>query len=133
VSKLDQFRSRPDRIWDEKYQTWIEVEHADDPPSVKAQAAKRDRQHIGCPWGFFQAVARSTTGRTALALALIIYRRHKICKSRTFTLPPNELAALGISRPTSLRALRQLQSAGLVQLPSTAPGCKTIITLLWER
>jgi hypothetical protein len=93
---------------------------------------RRDR-YIGCPWEFFRTAVRTTNGKAALVLALMIYRRGKVRKSQTVTLPPGELTALGITRKTSHKALRQLQAAGLVQLHPTAPGHKTIITLLWPR
>jgi hypothetical protein len=88
-------------------------------------------RHIGCPWEFFQAVVRATKGQVALVLAQVIYRRCQVCKSRTITLPPDELGALGITRRTGHRALRQLQAVGLIRRHPIAPGRKVVITLLW--
>ena len=92
---------------------------------------RRHPHHIGCPWEFFQAAVRATKGQVALVLAQVIYRRCHVCKSRTITLPPDELAALGITRRTGHRALRQLQAVGLIRLHPIAPGHKAVITLLW--
>jgi len=92
---------------------------------------RRHPHHIGCSWEFFQAAVRATKGQTALVLALVIYRRCHVCKSRTITLPPGELVALGITRRTGHRALRQLQAVGLIRLHPIAPGHKAVITLLW--
>jgi hypothetical protein len=91
----------------------------------------RADKHVGCPWGFLQAAARAVEGKAALLLALIIYRRCKICKSKTVTLPTDELVGLNISRSTCRWALRQLQAAKLIQLHPIAPGHKATITLLW--
>ena len=92
---------------------------------------RRHPHHIGCPWEFFQAAVRATKGQVALVLAQVIYRRCQVCKSRTITLPPDELAALGITRRTGHRALRQLQAVKLIRLHPVAPGHKAVITLLW--
>jgi hypothetical protein len=98
---------------------------------VELEGKRRGTRYIGCPLEFFQAAVRTTKGQVALVLAQVIYRRCQVCKSRTITLPPDELAALGISRRTGHRALRQLQAIGLIRLHPIASGHKTRITLLW--
>jgi hypothetical protein len=87
---------------------------------------------IGCPWIFFQAATCAVKGKAALALALMIYRRCKVCKNKTVTLSSDELVALNIPRSTCRQALRQLQAVGLIRLHPIAPGHKAVITLLWS-
>jgi hypothetical protein len=101
--------------------------------TIALQDERRGTKWIGCSLEFFQNVARTTKGKVALMLALTIYRRCQVCKSQTNTLPPDELAALAITRDNSHKALRKLEAAGLVQLHPIVPGHKTVITLLWPR
>lgn len=99
---------------------------------VGRRRTSRAPRHIGSPWEFFLAADRAAKGKVALKLAMVIYRRCKVCESKTVTLPPDELAALGIAHhQTSHKALRQLQAARLIRLHPTAPGHKARITLLW--
>ena len=81
----------------------------------KAAAAKRKRRpryvvrHIGAPLSFVSDVCLLTEGRAALVVALCIYRRTRVCGSRTVTLPTAELAELGVDRRRKREALAKLQ------------------------
>jgi hypothetical protein len=87
--------------------------------------------HIGCPWEFFEAAYRASSGKVALALAQMIYRRHKVRGSKTIMLDRQEVAALGMSRNVIHKALRE--EVGLIRLHPVVPGHKAVITLLWPR
>jgi hypothetical protein len=102
--------------------------------TIEPDDRKQPRDHhIGCPWEFFEAAYRASSGKVALALAQMIYRRHKVRKSKTIMLDPQEVAALGMSRNVIHKALRELQEVGLIQLHPVMPGHKAVITLLWPR
>ena len=108
--------------------------------ATKRPRERRRRQRlIGSPWGFLVDVCQLTKGRTALLVALCVYRRMEVCRQRadktdgTFTLSGAELAELGINRRQKNRALSQLQAVGLIRLlPSTA-GRSVKVVLLWNR
>jgi len=75
-------------------------------------------------------VLRLTEGRTALVVAMCIYRRTKVCNSRTVTLPNSQLAELGINHRRKNEALTKLKAAGLIRLEKDT-GLSTKITLTW--
>jgi hypothetical protein len=100
-----------------------------DPP--KTNRPQPRQPHIGCPWAFLADVCRRTEGRTALVVAICIYRRTKVCRSPTVTLPAAELAELGIDRRRKQEALAMLQAAGLVNAERIA-GHTTKVTLTWQ-
>src|SRR5262245_209602 len=105
--------------------------NASSPSPTPAMVHPRTRRLLGAPIEFVAAVCRSTEGRTALVVALYIYRRVIICKNQTVTLPSGELAELGLARRDKHRALARLQQAGLVDLVR-AKGRTTQITLIWS-
>jgi hypothetical protein len=97
-----------------------------------AGRSKRRRRLVGCPWGFLVDVCRSIDGKAALVEALHVYRRTRVCKSQTVTLPAAELAELGIGRSQKARALVALQAAGLIRIEGSSPGQTAKVTLLWK-
>ena len=88
----------------------------------KAAATKPKRRqpgavrYIGAPLPFVSDVCLLTEGRAALVVALCIYRRTRVCGSRTVTLPTAELAELDIDRRRKREALAKLQNAGLIKV-----------------
>jgi hypothetical protein len=95
------------------------------------QHRQRGRRHVGFPWAFMADVCRLTEGRTALAVAIYIYRRTHVCRSQTVTLPAAELAELGVDRRRKQEALVMLQEAGLISA-QRAVGRTTRVTLTWQ-
>jgi hypothetical protein len=96
----------------------------------QAGKRKRGRRHVGFPLAFLIDVLRLTGGRTTLVVAMCIYRRTKVCNSRTVTLPSSLLAELGINHRRKNEALTKLEAAGLLRLEKDT-GLSTKITLTW--
>jgi hypothetical protein len=92
---------------------------------------KRGRRLIGCPV-FLIDVCRLTEGRTAVIVALCIYRRTHVCHSQTVTLLASELAELGIVRQRKTEALVKLEAAGLIRIERVAAGRSAKVTLTWR-
>ena len=92
---------------------------------------QRGRRFIGCPTAFMADVCRKTEGRTALVVALCIYRRTRVGHTKTVTLPAAELAGLGVTRGRKQEALARLEEAGLVKVENST-GRAAQITLTWE-
>jgi hypothetical protein len=113
----------------------IEIETVETKADAKAKAAraKRDQQHVGCPWGYLVDVCRLTPGRSTafIVIAILIYRRTVVCRGRTVTLPNTDLAELGIDRPHKSRVLAALADVGLIRIEQTEPGQTSKVTLLW--
>ena len=97
-----------------------------------ASRRQRGSRFIGCPIAFMAEVRRKTKGCTALALALLIYRRTQVSDARTVTLPADELAELGINRWGKRSALAKLRNAGLIKVEVAAAGRAARVTLLWK-
>jgi hypothetical protein len=93
---------------------------------------KRGRRYIGVPLDFMCDVCRQTTGRATLIVAMFIYRRTVVCRSRTVTLPTTELAEVGLSRSQKNKALVQLEAAKLLRRKPARVGQSTRVTLLWR-
>jgi hypothetical protein len=93
---------------------------------------KRGARLVAFPWAYLVDVCRRTEGRTALIVAMYIYRRTYVCRSRTVTLPAGELAELGINRRNKNKALAMLEAAGLIRIKKAAPGCSVKVTLTWK-
>ena len=93
---------------------------------------KRGRRLVAFPWAFLVAVCQQTEGRTALVVAMNIYRRTHVCRSQTVTLPAGELAELGIDRRDKNKALAKLEAAALIQIERIAAGRSTKVTLTWR-
>jgi hypothetical protein len=93
---------------------------------------KQGRRLVAFPWAFLVAVCERTEGRTALVVAMYIYRRTHVCRSQTVTLPPGELAELGIDRRDKNKALVKLEAAGLIRIERMAIGQSARVTLTWQ-
>jgi len=93
---------------------------------------KRGRRHVGSPLAFLIDVCRLTEGRNALVVAMYIYRRTRVCRSQTVTLPAGELAELGIDRRRKNEALAKLEAAGLIRVERVPIGQKAKVTLTWQ-
>jgi hypothetical protein len=91
----------------------------------------RTDRHIGAPVPFITEVCLLTEGRSALVVALCIFRRVCVCDSWTVTLPNDELASLGVNRRRKQEALVKLQDADLIKVKN-ATGHTARITLLWR-
>ena len=101
---------------------------------VDFPSAKRARSQrlVAFPWAFLVDVCHLTHSRTALAVAVYIYRRTHVCNNQTVTLPGGELAELGIDRSMKRRALAQLKAAGLIRIGRMSSGQTVRVTLLWH-
>jgi len=98
----------------------------------RAGRLKQGRRLVAFPLAFSVDVCRRTEGRTALVVAMLIYRRTHVCRSQTVTLPASELAEHGITRRRKNEALATLEAAGLVRLERMAAGRSTKVTLTWQ-
>jgi len=115
--------------WDLEIEEKYKREVAD---TNRAGQRKRGRGHIGCPWAFLVDVCRLTEGRTAMLMALFVYRRTKVEKSRTVKLPADDLADMGIDRRRKNKALAKLEIAGLIKIERMAVGQSADVTLTWK-
>jgi hypothetical protein len=93
---------------------------------------KQGRKLMGAPVAFWSDVCRLTEGRTALVVAMYIYRRTHVCRSQIVTLPTAELAELGIIRRRKNEALTKLEAAGLIRIERMAGGRSVRVTLTWK-
>jgi hypothetical protein len=98
----------------------------------KAGQRKRGRKLVAFPLSFLVDVCRLTDGRTALVVAMLIYRRTHVCRSQTVTLPADELAELGIIRARKNEVLAKLEAVGLIRIERVAPGRSAKVTLTWK-
>jgi hypothetical protein len=111
----------------------FEIESVDTGVDGEAIKTARGQRRISFPWAYLEEVCRHTKGKWAAAvIALYIYRRMHVCKSRTVTLPSMELKALGIYRQLKLQALHQLATAGLIRIEKNLAGRASKVTLLWD-
>jgi hypothetical protein len=98
----------------------------------RAGARKRGLKLMGGPIAFWIDVCQRTEGRTALIVAMLIYRRTHVCRSQTVTLPAGELAELGIIRQRKNEALAMLETAGLIRIEKRPAGRSAKVTLIWK-
>jgi hypothetical protein len=118
-----------------RYDVKIEADFQQAVAATKeASKIRRGLRHMGAPRAFWLDVYHSVAGHSAVSLlvALLIYRRTKVCNARTVKLSGAELADFGIDRAQKLRALLKLQEAGLVRVERKGAGRSTKVTLLWE-
>jgi hypothetical protein len=100
------------------------------PPTSKQPKRKHDR-HIGCPTAWLRRVLPVARSGEQLALALWLYRRHKVSGSPVFKAPNAELYDdLGLTRFAKYRALRRFEKVGMVRRLKTGPK-DTSIELIW--
>jgi hypothetical protein len=109
----------------------LRVNLADFQRVVSPAKAKQGRRLMGAPWAFWVDVSRLTEGRAALVVAVLIYRRTRVCNSATVTLPGAELTELGVDRSQKRKALARLQAADLIRIEKAA-GRSVRVTLLWR-
>jgi hypothetical protein len=106
-----------------------------DPLADLSEKAPEDH-FIGCPLDWFKLVFPLMHSKKELAVALYVYRLHKIRRSRT-VLVSNErlLAELGINRFVKYRALRRLADAGIIKTKShgAGPASSVAVTFLVKR
>jgi hypothetical protein len=122
----------PDRDLDE-WDAQIEAEFFREVAATKrAGARKRGRKLMGAPIAFWIDACQRTEGRTALVVAMLIYRRTHVCRSQTVTLPASELAELGIDRRDKNKALAKLEAAALIRIERIAVGRSAKVTLTWR-
>jgi hypothetical protein len=100
-------------------------------PPPRRRRSPRAVRYIGAPLSFVREVCLLTDGRTALVVALCIYRRTRVCSNGTVTLPATNLAELEVDRRRKREALAQLQRAGLIEVRNQA-GRTARITLTWR-
>ena len=98
----------------------------------RAGRLKRGRKLMGGPVAFWIDVCQRTEGRTALVVAMLIYRRTHVCRSQTVTLPASELAEHGITRRRKNEALATLEAAELVRIEKAPAGRAAKVTLTWR-
>ena len=104
------------------------TDDADDLDRARPERAR----HVGCPLAFLADVCRLTEGRTALVVALLVYRRVHVCRSQTVTLPIEELRKLGIDRRRRREGLIKLQAAGLIRIKKASAGRSAKVRLTWR-
>jgi hypothetical protein len=117
------------REWDAE----IEVDYARAVAAMKLPGKlKRERRHVGCPWGFLVDVRSRTLNGATLVVALYIFHLIARNKSRTVKLSGAELAELKVDRSGRHKALRILAAAELIRLHQSPPGCAAQVELLWR-
>jgi hypothetical protein len=115
--------------WDAEIEADVEKAEA---ATKQSGRRKRARRHIGCPWEFYADVCRLTRGRTALTVALYVYRQTQVRRHRTVTLSGVELVELGVHLGRKWTTLRNLEDVGIVRLRRAGPGQRMEVTLLWR-
>jgi hypothetical protein len=96
----------------------------------KAPAHRGANTFIGCPMSWLKRVLPAVRSADQLAVALYVYRRTKVCRSRTVSVSNAELQKeLGICRYTKYRTLAWLENAGLIRTESR-DGRSVKVTLL---
>jgi hypothetical protein len=83
-----------------------------------------------CPLAWLARVRPQLRSADQLLVALVLYRRCLMQRSRTVGLPNGELQRLGVRRQTKYRSLAQLEEAGVLTI-ETRNGRSTRVTLHW--
>jgi hypothetical protein len=86
--------------------------------------------YITCTLAWLARVLPVVCTANRLAVALLLYRRCLVQRSKTVSFPNSELSKLGISRRTKFRALALLEEAGAVTV-ETRNGRSVRVTLHW--
>ena len=103
---------------------------ADVPP---AKGVAEHEKFIGCPLEWFKLVFPVVHGKNELAIALYVYRLHRIRHSRTVIVSNVRLLTeLGVDRFAKYRALQRLADAGIVKVRKRGAGSLEV-TLLKKR
>jgi hypothetical protein len=110
----------------------IEVEDLDDPPHVKARAAKRAKRREEAfamlPLEWAADAAKAIKMPRTMVLVLLQYMAWKT-KSQTFPLPNGLLAQYGVSRELKRRVLAKLEASGLIEIERQGKQNPTITLL----
>jgi DNA polymerase family A len=109
----------------------IEVEEYK-PDTGRPQKQKPNKgHHIGCPTSWLKRVLPITRSGEQLALALWLYRRHKISGNAVLETPNTELYSdTGLTRFAKYRGLRNFEKAGMIRRPRSGAKASSI-ELLW--
>jgi hypothetical protein len=86
--------------------------------------------YVTCSLAWLARVLPVLRTSDRLAVALLLYRRCLIQRSRTIDLPNRELAKLGLGRMTKYRALLLLEEAGAITI-EVRNGRSIRVTLHW--
>jgi len=106
----------------------------DDPAWKEAERKHRPRQpnFVGCPMAWLEQVLPYVQGECQLVVALLLYRRWRICgRPRTFDFPNRDLNKLGISRSVKHKTLTSLEDASLIAVKHTT-GRAPLVTRRWK-
>jgi len=87
------------------------------PGAGEPHARRQQNSFIGCPVPWLKRVRPAVQSADQLIVALYVYRRTKVCRSKTVSISNAGLQKeLGISRQTKYRALSRLESAGIIRI-----------------
>jgi hypothetical protein len=106
-----------DSLWDEGHID--DLAGAAQPRKARkaSPAAGGPTRHIGCPLWWFQAVFPIMRGKGELAVALFLYRQRAVQGGQTVKITNIRLMSeLGIGRHSKYRAIKRLESAGLISV-----------------
>jgi hypothetical protein len=121
-------KGKPGHAWSPSAKKWIAVTPLDTGPSPKARKPKQpDDRYIGCPFTWLKRVLSLVKSKDQLVVALYLQRRRAVCRSRTFTVPNQELAELGVTRQAKYRALRHLEQAGEITITRNGKQAMQVI------
>jgi hypothetical protein len=97
-------------------------------PKPAKAAGKRQERFVKVPLWWAEQAARATHTTKGLVWLLLLHRVWRD-GNRTVALPNAELEAYGVTRSTKMRALAELEKAGLIQVERRSRK-SPIITLL---
>ena len=98
-------------------------------PAPKAPVKQKNPdRYIKLPLWFASAAAKATNTRKALVWIWLVRLAFEH-RSLEFPVPNARLAKLGVSKHTKLRALREMEAAGLIRV-TWPPGKTTRVTLI---
>ena len=102
------------------------------PPAAPSAPRGRKGPHMGAPMELVRDVLPCASKSAAtLAIALLIWRRTFLSKSRTVRLRASELEYLGIGERAAQRALHSLAECGFIEV-APGDGIRLAATLLWR-
>ena len=96
---------------------------------MATQTKKARIRYIGSSFEWLKQVLPYIKTRNQLLVALLLYRRMKVCGSKTFSFWNNELEQLGIDRYAKSRVLAKLEQAGIIKTGGK-PGYPTKVRIL---
>ena len=104
---------------------WQQAELMVDAPPRPAKG------YVTCRLAWLARVRLVVNTPDQLIVALLLYRKCLMTRSRTVKFSNATLAELGISRHTKYCALRHLQDAGVIALAEVDNGRAVEVTLRW--